>query len=173
MTDSRARITVLAILLIITTGILSFQIYVHSTCAKCGNGMLEPGESIIDSMFASVDQNMYGNYYADGAPLVLAIIHEENYSVGNAINCTKCGHYVFDVEDVFNMIVSKDGIWYFILINTCRSVASYEYNWVVRSATDLIIDLFCWISIPSFIFLIIVQIVLIKKGKIIASRDVR
>jgi hypothetical protein len=126
--------------------------------------VLESGGCLIESMAASDGQNMYGNYYADRAPLLLAIIHEENYSPDDTVNRTKCIYYVFDVEDTFDIPVSKSEIWYLVLSNPCQSIASYEYTWAARTATDLIIDLICLISLPLFIILIIIQIAFIKKG---------
>lgn len=165
MVNPRSRITVLVILLIFTSFVLSMQIVQQSNCTRCGIGDLESGEHLVESMNANNGQKMYGNFYADGAPLVLAILHEENYSEGETANCSKCVFYVFDVEEVFEIIVPKDGFWYLILSNPGRPKSSYEYTWAVSYTADIIINSICWIFIPSLLVLIIVQIILIKKGK--------
>jgi hypothetical protein len=165
MVNPRTKIIGLFILLVLSVCILYIQILKHSDSIKNGNGVLEAGESVIDSMSTHEGQKMYGSFSADGAPLIFAIIHENNYSQDISINSSKCIFYVFDVEETFDLTVSKGGTWYLILSNPCRSAASYEYIWSIRNAMDLVIELICWISIPSLMLIIILYIILIKKRR--------
>jgi hypothetical protein len=113
-------------------------------------------------MVAQVNQKIHGSFYADGAPLILAIVNENNYTRGESINSTKCLYYIFDIEETFNVLVPKEGIWYLVLLNPGRSTSYYEYFWSIRNTMDLVIESIYWISIPTSILILIV---LIKKSK--------
>ena len=151
----RTIFSMLVILFVLSILTIATQNITFSSCTKSGKGELRSGECFVESLVVQCDQEMYGSFSADGSPLICAILHEENYSDSVTINSSKCVFYVFDIKEEFDIKSTRDGIWFLVLNNSCRSTAIFTYTWSIRSSIGPFLVLLCWLSILSIIVIVL------------------
>lgn len=135
-----------------------------------GHGNISSGNSIQKSIAGYSGGRIEGSYQAHGGPLLLYVLHSDDFSGVDSIHDSDCMVLVKSTSYSFGFDVMKEGDWILVLKNPANFSIEYEVTWKSTGPLEIQIMTIGSMIFPTIIVIIGVSFaIFIRRGSVIGS----